>query len=94
MAKKAKQKKASKKRQNMNEPDSLFFLKVIVFFLLGTMWVRIVGPEGNEISLPVGLIVGLLIARHEHFQIDRKIEFVVLFISTIISFYLPIGLLV
>jgi hypothetical protein len=86
-------------RKNKNssgiEPDSRYFLKIVLYFLLGTFWVRIVnvqiGPF-EHLSLPAGLVLGLLFASHEHFQIDRKVEFAVVLLATFISFYLPIGI--
>lgn len=86
---------AKTKRKKSTESDSAYFLKLVLFFILGTFWVRLVdiklGPF-EHISLPVGLLIGLLFASHEHFQIDRKIEFAILLLATFISFYLPVGL--
>lgn len=88
----AKQKKKTKKAA---ESDSAYFLKLILFFILGTLWVRLldvqIGPF-EHVSLPIGLIIGLVFASHDHFQIDRKIEFAVLLAATFISFYLPVGI--
>lgn len=90
-------KRKTKKSRATAEPDSVYFLKLVLFFLLGTLWVRLlniqIGPF-EHLSLPIGLIIGLLFASHEHFQIDRKIELAVLLGATILSFYLPVGLTV
>jgi len=72
------------------EPDSVFFLKLVIYFLLGVMWLQ-VDYRGEVIPLPFGLIVGAFLAHHEHFMIDRKIEFAVLLLATVTSFVLPIG---
>jgi hypothetical protein len=91
----AKQKRKAKKVTS--ETNSTYFLKLILFFALGTFWVRLlhinIGPF-EHISLPLGLVVGILFASHEHFQIDRKIEFAVLLAATFISFYLPVGIII
>jgi len=88
-----KQKRKSKKVAK--ETDSTYFLKLILFFALGTLWVRLlninIGPF-EHLSLPLGLVLGIVFASHEHFQIDRKIEFAVLLAATFISFYLPVGI--
>ncbi len=63
------------------ETDSSYFLKILLYFVLGTIWLRL---NGHTV-LPLGLLLGLLFARHEHFQIDRKIEYVVLIISALIG---------
>lgn len=83
------------KRKNKTESDSAYFLKLVLYFILGTFWVRLVdisfGPF-EHLSLPLGLALGVIFASHEHFQIDRKIEFAVLLAATFISFYLPVGI--
>lgn len=73
------------------EKDSTFFLKLVIFLVLGAQWVYIMGSSW-QLPLPVGLIIGLVFATHEHFQIDRKIEYAVLLASTLIGFWLPLGL--
>lgn len=88
----AKQKRKSKKA---SESDSAYFLKLVLFFLLGTLWVRLInvniGPF-EHFSLPAGLLIGIVFASHEHFQIDRKVEYAILLGATFISFYLPVGI--
>jgi hypothetical protein len=80
--------------QKQVEPDSVFFLKLVVFLVLGSQWVYIESYQDWQFPIPVGLILGLVFATHEHFQIDRKIEFVVLLIAAFIAFWLPIGLVI
>lgn len=86
-----------KKKPTATEPDGLYLLKLLLFFILGTFWVRLtglsIGPL-EDVSLPIGLVVGLVFAAHEHFQIDRKIEFAVLLVATFISYYLPVGVVI
>lgn len=90
----AKQKRKSRK---VAESDSTFFLKLVLYFIFGTLWVRLldinIGPF-EHLSLPLGLIIGVIFASHEHFQTDKKIEFAVLLAATFISFYLPVGITV
>jgi hypothetical protein len=88
--------KVKKKSDNssFNEPDSTFFLKSVVFLILGTQWIYIESGNEWQIPIPIGLIIGLVFATHEHFQIDRKIEYVILLFATFISFWLPIGLVI
>ncbi len=86
---------AAKRRKSSKESDSAYFLKLVLYFILGTFWIRLMnvslGPL-NHLSIPVGLILGIIFASHEHFQIDRKIEYAVLLAATFISFYLPVGI--
>jgi hypothetical protein len=85
----AKSKTKSKKQAQPVESDGVFFLKLVLYFILGTLWVQVGGENG--VPIPVGLIFGALLAQHDHFQIDRKIEYAVLLIATIISFFAPVG---
>lgn len=91
----AKKRKSTKKKQPV-EKDSVFFMKIVFYFLLGAMWVRLLDFGANDvtISLPVGFIIGLFFVRHEHFAIDRKLEYVILFLAMVLSFYFPVGILV
>jgi hypothetical protein len=80
---------ANKKTKNGNNLDTLYLLKIIVYFVLGCLWIQVGGPNG--VPIPVGLVLGLVLTTHEHFAIDRKIEYLVLIIATILSFIEPIG---
>lgn len=80
-----------------NEPDSLYFLKLVLYIMAGSFWLRFAEPimigDFMVNALPLGLPIGLLFARHEHFQLDRKVEYAVLLIATIVSFFLPSGII-
>ncbi len=71
------------------ETDSAYFLKILLFFIVGAIWIEITAWNA---SLPLGLVLGLVFASHDHFQIDRKIEYAVLLIAAIVSFIAPIGI--
>ena len=87
-----------KKKQNniKTEADSTYFLKIIVYILLGMFWIRFADPMvmGNLTftAFPVGLFVALLFIRHEHFQIDRKIEYPIVIVAAIISYFFNTGI--
>ena len=88
----------AKKKAQTNETDSSYFLKIVLYVLLGALWLRFSEPLqlGGYLTLnafPIGLILGLLFATHDHFQIDRKIEYAILIIMTIITFFLPAGII-
>lgn len=89
--------KQKKKKSTKTETDSAYFLKLVLYFLLGTFWVRVLDVQIGTIdnfSIPLGLFIGLIFASHEHFKVDRKIEFAVLLGATFISFYLPVGIII
>jgi len=88
---------AKKKQTQQTESDSTYFLKIVLYILLGAFWLRFAQPiEFGYITLnafPLGLLIGLLFASHDHFQIDRKIEYAVLIIVTILTFFVPAGII-
>jgi hypothetical protein len=92
---KTKQKSKYIKRKVPKEEDSsVYFLKLVVFLILGSQWIYIENLPEWQVPIPIGLILGLIIASHEHFQIDRKIEYAILLIASFISFWLPLGLVI
>ena len=78
-------------KQQVSEPDSTFFLKIVMYLIIGSVWLYFDGSDSILAAIPVGLLIGLLFVRHDHFAIDRKIEYVVLLISALLSYVLPIG---
>lgn len=87
----AKQKRKAKR--TANEPDSVYVLKMILCIFLGALWLRVdIAGSAWGIPLPVGFVIGLLFVQHEHFQIDRKVEYALLLGAMFISFFLPFGL--
>lgn len=88
---------AKKKQKQPVEPDSVFFLKLVIYFIIGVQWVRLVGlgdSQQSEFAIPVGLLFGVILARHDHFAIDRKIEYAVLLIAAVLSYAAPIGFVI
>lgn len=83
-------KRSAPKRAEAKEPDSIYFLKLVLYMILGAQWLRL--TYTFTLPIPIGLIVGLLFARTERFQIDRKIEYAVLLVATFIGFWLPLGI--
>ena len=73
------------------ESDSAYFLKLVLFLILGAQWLRF-ASENYQIPIPAGLILGLIFAGHDHFQIDRKIEYAILLVAMFIGFWAPVGL--
>ena len=86
-----KKKKRSKKLQ---EPDSAYFLKLVLYLIIGSQWLRIESLPDWSVPIPIGLLIGLRFALHDHFKIDRKIEFALLLVATFVSFWLPMGIVV
>lgn len=73
--------KSRRKKAVAKETDSAYFLKILLYFMVGLIWLKVNGLP----VVPLGLIAGLLLSTHEHFQIDRKVEYAVLLIATILG---------
>lgn len=86
-----KQKNVSKKQI---EPDSAYFLKLVMYLIIGSQWVRIESLPDWSIPIPAGLFVGLIFASKDHFKIDRKIEYALLLVAMFVAFWLPLGLII
>ncbi len=93
-----KSQKTKKQTEEVEESNGFYFLKVMLFIVLGSFWIRFASPiELGSLSFsafPVGLIIGLLLATHDKLQIDRKIEYVILIVFAVISFFWPTGIIV
>jgi hypothetical protein len=89
---------AARKQTQATEKDSTYFLKLVLYIILGSFWLKFSNPwaigQFQLNGLPLGLVLGLLFASHDHFQVDRKIEYAILIIVTIICFYLPAGIVI
>lgn len=87
-----------KKIDQKNETDSTYFLKIVLYVVLGSLWLKFSTPlELGDIvlnGLPIGLALGVLFARHDHFQVDRKIEYAILILMTVLSYFLPAGIVI
>lgn len=89
--KKTTPKKRTTKAKPRQESDSAYVLKLVLYMVLGSIWLKI-GDDTSQIPIPVGFVIGLLFAMHDHFQIDRKIEYALLLVAAFIGFWLPIGI--
>jgi hypothetical protein len=74
-----------------SEPDAIYILKLVLYLILGSQWLRI--TKGSlTVPLPIGLLLGLFFARSDRRAFDRKIAYAILLLSMFIGFWLPIGL--
>lgn len=81
------------------EPDSTYFLKLVIVVILGTLWIKFAQPMtwgGVPFNgLPLGLILGLAgIRLFEKNPFDRKIWYAVLIVVGIISYFVPAGIVI
>lgn len=82
------------KRTAVSEPDGVYLLKLVLYLILGALWLKISKGQTLQVPVPVGFITGLIFAAHEHFQLDKKIEYALLLAAMFVGFWLPIGLYV
>ena len=71
---------------------SHYLLKYVVLFVIGLCWLRIGIVVGPLTSLPIGLIIGLVVVSLERFRTSRKIELAILLAAGLLSYFLPVGL--
>lgn len=80
------------------ENDGVYFLKLVLYIVLGSLWLKFAVPlQFGDFMLngiPLGLVLGLIFASHDHFQVDRKIEYAVLIVVTILTYFLPAGIVI
>ena len=69
-------------KKQVEESGSVYFLKILMYFILGSIWIKVNG----RVILPIGLITGLLFSSHDHFKIDRKIEYAILLVAALLAF--------
>ena len=82
----------TKTKKPSAELDGVYLLKLLLYVLLGSMWLKLSNGESISIGVPVGFIAGLLFSSHEHFQIDRKIEYAALLVAMLFGYFAPYGL--
>lgn len=85
--------------ERIYESDSTYFFKLVVCVLLGTFWVKFAEPltlQGVPFGgVPVGMLIGLLLVRQfEKYQSNRKIWYAILLVVTIISHFVPAGIVI
>lgn len=86
---------SKKKQTSAAEFDGVYVLKLVLYVILGSLWLKLQGSTvSSSIPLPVGLLVGLAFASHEHFRIDRKVEYAVLIVAALIGLIAPYGLFI
>ena len=86
-------------RDRFVEADSVYFLKLVIVVLLSTLWLKFAVPMSwNGIPLtafPVGALIAVIgIRLLEKDVVDRKIWFAVLVVVTIISYFVPAGIVI
>lgn len=82
----------TKKKSSSNELDAIYFLKLVVYMVLGSLWLKLTDGHSVQIPLPVGFAAGLILASHDKVRLDRKIGFAVLLVAMLVGFWAPFGI--
>lgn len=73
---------------------SLYLLKFVALFALGLLWLRLGVQIGPLTALPIGLVLGLIIVLSEQLAATRHFELCLLLAACILSYLLPIGVVI
>lgn len=85
--------KKTKRKKQTQELDSTYLFKLVLYVIIGSQWVRLTHGD-SQVPIPVGLLIGVAFASHDHFQIDRKIEYAVLLLAMLVGFWSQVGIFV
>lgn len=80
-----------RKKAKKNELDTVYLLKIALYLIVGSYWLKIVTASGVNIPIPLGALIGVAFVSHDRFSIDRKIEYAVLLAAMFVGFWLPLG---
>ncbi len=83
----------------MLESDSMYFFKLVIVLLLGTLWIKFSVPVTwlgiPFAALPLGIAVGVVLVKlFEKYQTNRKIWYAVLLVVGVISYFVPAGIVI
>lgn len=87
-----------KGKEKIYEPESAFFLKLVLFTILSAFWLRFkepleLGPLEVQ-AFPLGLVIALLLVlKIEKYQFNRKIWYTVLILMAILTSFTSVGIM-
>lgn len=84
-------------KERIYETDTVFILKLVCVVLIGTLWIKFHQPISfaNLVltGIPLGAVIGIfIVSRYESIQFNRKIWYVVLLMITLVSYFVPAGI--
>ena len=88
----AKQTSGKRSRKTEDTFDGVYLLKMVLYLLLGSLWLKIGNGGDFTLPIPIGFMLGLIFTTHEHFRIDRKIEYAILVVAMLFGYFAPYGL--
>lgn len=95
--KQVKSKKVTKPQDPALQNDGVYLLKLVLYVILGATWLKFAIPlqigSLTVSAFPIGLIVGIIFASQDYFQVDRKIEYAILIMMSVLTFFVPAGII-
>lgn len=86
-------KQTKKQPMTKDSSDGDFFLKLVIYVILGAVWLRFASPlQIGSFQLngaPLGMMVGVIVASRDKNTVDRKIAYAVLLVMMILTYFLP-----
>lgn len=79
------------KKKTGRESDGAYILKLVLYLIIGSQWLFFSHTGNTTLSLPVGVVIGAIFAMHDHFQIDRKVEYALLLVAMLVGYFAQIG---
>ncbi len=70
------------------ESDSSYVLKLVLYLMLGFQWMLVTHDGLWQVHIPFGAIVAVFFATHDHFKMDRKIEYAVILMAMLVGFWI------
>ncbi len=85
---------AKTKQKRAKTTEGNYFLKLVIFLILGFFWIKIGVPGSWQIPIPIGLIIGLFLINSGRFKIDKKIDYAILLVAMLVGFWAPVGMFI
>lgn len=85
---------AKSKPKQSKELDSIYFLKLVIYLIVGSLWLKITDGEQVQLPIPFGFLIGLALVRRDHRQLNRKIGYAVLLVAMLVGLWAPFGIYV
>lgn len=80
-----------KRKTKTKQTDAVYFLKLVMYLILGSLWLKLTDGHSVQLPIPVGFLIGLVMASHDRIQLDRKIGFAILLVAMFVGFWAPFG---
>lgn len=81
----------AKRPRRYVQPDGMYILKLLLYVLVGSLWLKVSVGSSATFGIPVGFIIGVAFTVRERFRIDRKIEYAALIVAMLVGYFASYG---